>query len=82
MEIDSLRYPRDSLLISYEQNDYIKQYNNLKFFIKKYIGEPLLNLSISYPDRKTKYPIAIIDLRHQPDRITPKKNSTISRMWR
>ena len=28
---------------------------------------------ISYPDMKTKYPIQIIDLRHQPDHKTPKK---------
>ena len=28
---------------------------------------------ISYPDIKTKYSIEIIDLRHQPDHITPKK---------
>ena len=28
---------------------------------------------ISYPDMKTKYPIAIIDLRHQTDHITLKK---------
>ena len=28
---------------------------------------------ISYPDMKTKYPIQIIDLRHQSDRISPKK---------
>ena len=28
---------------------------------------------ISYPDMKTKYPIEIIDLRHQPDHITPKQ---------
>ena len=28
---------------------------------------------ISYPDMKTKYPIQIIDLRHQPDHITSKK---------
>ena len=28
---------------------------------------------ISYPDMKTKYPIQIIDLRHQPDHISPKK---------
>ena len=27
---------------------------------------------ISYPDIKTKYPIEIIDLRHQSDHITPK----------
>ena len=28
---------------------------------------------ISYTDMKTKYPIEVIDLRHQPDQITPKK---------
>ena len=28
---------------------------------------------ISYPDMKTKYPIEIIDLRHQSDHITAKK---------
>ena len=28
---------------------------------------------ISYPDMKTKYPIEIMDLRHQSDHITPKK---------
>ena len=28
---------------------------------------------ISYPDMKTKYPIEILNLRRQPDRITPKK---------
>ena len=28
---------------------------------------------ISYPDMKTKYPIEILDLRHQSDHLTPKK---------
>ena len=36
---------------------------------------------ISYPDMKTKYPIEIIELRHQSDHITPKKNSTILGIW-
>ena len=71
VEIDSLRYPRDSLLINFEQNDYIEQYKNLRLFFHEYVGEPILNPLISYPDMKTKYPIEIIDLRHQPDHITP-----------
>ena len=45
----------------------------LKLFFKEYIGEELLSPFISYPDMKTKYPIEIIDLRHQSDHITPKK---------
>ena len=72
-EIDGQRYPRDSSLMNYEQNDYIEQYKDLKLFFKEYIGEQLLSPFISYPDMKTKYPIEIIDLRHQADHITPKK---------
>ena len=73
IEIDGQRYPRDSSLMNYEQNDYIEQYKDLKLFFKEYIGEQLMSPFISYPDMKTKYPIEIIDLRHQPDHITPKK---------
>ena len=73
VEIDSLRYPRDSLLIYYEQNDYIEQYKDLKLSFKEYVGEQLINPFISSPDLKTKYPIKIIDLRHQLDHITFKK---------
>ena len=73
VEIDGQRYPRDSVLLNYDQNDYIEQYKDLKLFFKEYIGEPLLSPFISYTDMKSKYPIEIIDLRHQPDHITPKK---------
>ena len=73
VEIDSVRYPRDSVLVNYEQNDYIEPYKDLKLFFKEYIGEELMSPFISYPDMKTKYPVQIIDLRHQPDHITPKK---------
>ena len=73
VEIDGQRYPRNSVLINYEENDYIQQYKDLKLFWKEYIGEPILNLLISYTDMKTKYPIEIIDLKHQSDHITPIK---------
>ena len=73
IEIDGQRYPRDSSLMNYEQNDYIEQYKDLKLFFKENIGEQLMSPFISYPDMKTKYPIEIIDLRHQADHITPKK---------
>ena len=73
VEIDGIRYPRDNVLLNYEQNDYITQYKDLKLFFKEYIGEQLLSPFISYPDMKTKYPIEVIDLRHQADHITPKK---------
>ena len=49
VETDSVRYPRDGVLINYEETDYIHQYNDLKLFFKEYIGEPILNPLISYP---------------------------------
>ena len=73
VEIDGLRYPRDNVLINYEENDYIQEYKDLKLFYREYIGEPILNPFISYLGMKTKYPIEIIDLRHQSEHITPKK---------
>ena len=73
VEIDGQKYPRDSVLMNYEEKDYIQQYKDLNLFFRDYVGEPILNPLISYPDMKTKYPIEIIDLRHQPDHITPKK---------
>ena len=74
VEIDGIRYPRDNILVIYEQTDYIEQNKDLKLIFKEYVGEELLTPFISYPDMKTKYPIEIIDLRHQADHITPKKS--------
>ena len=73
VEIDSVRYPRDNVLVNYEQDDHTEQYKDLKLFFKEYIGEQLMSPFKSYPDMKTKYPIQIVDLRHQTDHITPKK---------
>ena len=73
IEIDGQRYPRDSSLMNYEQNDYIEQYRHLKLIFKEYIGEQIMTPFISYPDMKAKYPTEIIDLRHQSNHITPKK---------
>ena len=55
VERDGVRYPRDSVLVNYEQNDDIEQYKDLKLFSKDYFGEELMNPFISYPDMKTKY---------------------------
>ena len=79
-EIDGQRYPRDSLLINFEENDYIEQYKNLKVFFGEYISKTLMNPFISYPDMETKYPIRIIGLRHQTDHITPKKFNYFKKM--
>ena len=73
VEIDSISYPRDGVLINNEQNDYIEQNKDSKLFFKEYIGEEQMRPFISYHDMKTKYPIQIIDLRHQTDYISSKK---------
>ena len=73
IEIDGLRYPRDSVLVNFEQNDYIEQYKDSKLFFKEYIGEELMSPFISYTVMKTKNPIKVINLRHQSDHITHKK---------
>ena len=73
IEIDGQRYPRDSVLTNYGENDYIDQYRDLKLFYKKYVREELLTPFVSYTDMKNKYPIQVIDIRFQADHITPKK---------
>ena len=73
IETDGVRYPRDSVVVNYEQNDYIEQYKDLKLFFREKNGEELLSPFIIYPDMKPKHFLEIIDLRHQPDHITPKK---------
>ena len=73
VETDGTRYPRDNIIIKYEENEYIDQYRDPKLFHKEYVGEELLKPFISYSDMKTKYSIDIIDLGHQADYTTPKK---------
>ena len=73
VEIDGIRYPRDGVLVNYEQNDYIEQYKDIKLFFKEYVGEEVMTAFISYPDMKTKYSVEILDLRPQHDHITHKK---------
>ena len=73
VEIDGIRYPKDGILINYEENSYLDQYRDLKLFYKEYVGEDLMNPYISYPNMKYLYPIQITDLRYQVDHLTPKK---------
>ena len=73
VEIEGVRYPKDGVLINFEENSYLDQYRDLKLFYKEYVGEELLQPYISYPEMKYIYPIQITDLRHQVDHLTPKK---------
>ena len=73
VKIDGFRYPKESVLTNFTENDYLDQYRDLKCFYQEYVGEQLMNPFISYTDMKNKYPIQVIDLRHQIDHISPKK---------
>ena len=73
VEIDGVRYPKDGVLIIFEENSYLDQYRDLKIFYKEYVGEEILQPYITYPDMKYLYPIQITDLRFQVDHITPKE---------
>ena len=73
VEIDGYRYPKESVLTNFTENDYLDQYRDLKSFYQEYVGEQLMNPFISYTDMKNKYPIQVIDLRHQIDHISPEK---------
>ena len=73
VEIDGYRYPKESVITNFSENDYLDQYRDLKSFYQEYVGEQLMNPFITYTDMKDKYPIQVIDLRHQIDHISPKK---------
>ena len=73
VEIDGVRYPKDGVLLNFEENSYLDQYRDIKLFYKEYVGEELLQPYISYPDMKYLYPIQITDLMHQVDHLSPRK---------
>ena len=72
VEIDGTRYPRDGVSTNFEENSYLDQNRDLKVFYKEYVAEELLQPCISYTDMKIFYPIQVMDLRFQVNRITPK----------
>ena len=72
-EIDGVRYPKNPVMVNYEENNYLEQYRDKKVFYKEYVGEQLLCPKISYHKMKNYYPIQIIHLRFQVDHISPRK---------
>ena len=72
-EIDGIRYPKNPVMVNFDENNYLEQYNDLKLFYKEYVGESMLSPIISYDNMRKYYPIQFIDLRFQVDQISPKK---------
>ena len=42
VKIDGIRYPKDGVLINFEENSYLDHYRDLKLCYKEYVGEELL----------------------------------------
>ena len=74
VEINGVRYPKDSVETNFSDNKYLDQYRDHKLFYEENNGESLLQPFISYLDMKTFYRIQVIDVSFQIDYITPKKN--------
>ena len=47
VEIDGYRYPKESVITNFSENDYLDQCGDLKSFYREYIGEELMNPIIS-----------------------------------
>ena len=73
-DIDGARYPKDSVNIDYESNDYVDHHRDFKIFHKEYVEEGIINFLISYTDMNNKSSVQVIDLRFQVDHINPKNN--------
>ena len=43
VEIDGYRYPKESVITNFTENDYLDQYRDLKSFYQEYVGEQLMN---------------------------------------
>ena len=54
VEIDGYRYPNESVITNFSENDYLDQYRDIKNFHQEYVGEELMNPFISYIDMKNK----------------------------
>ena len=73
-EIDGVRYPKNPIMVNFDENSYLEMFRDLKLFFKEYVGEQFLSPIISYYKNKTYYPIQITYLSFQIDNISPKKS--------
>ena len=69
VEIDGFIYPKGPISVCYNENKFLKQYEDLKFFQKK-IGQQKLCPIITYDKLETHYLIEQIDLEFQKDYVT------------
>ena len=72
-ERDGIRYPKNPVMVSYDENNYLQQNKDLKLFYKEYVVDQLLSPIITYHKMKDYCPVQIIDLPFQVDHISPKK---------
>ena len=73
VDVDGIRYLKDSVFVDYGLNYYVDQYRDLKLIYREYVAEELLTVFISFSDLKNKYRFQLIDLIFQVDHINPEK---------
>ena len=73
VEIDGIRYPKEFVDIKHGTNDYLDQDRDPNLFYEDYAKEPLINSFLTYTDMKQFYPIPVIVLKFQVNRVNPKK---------
>ena len=52
VDVDVVRYPRESVKTDFGTNNYLHQYEYIKLYYEEYVGEELLTPFIKYPDVK------------------------------
>ena len=75
VEIDGIRYPRNSVNVDYKTKNYLDQYGHVRLIYIDYAAEKLSSPIVTYLDLKKFYRIQVIGLRYQFDHMTPKKIS-------
>ena len=56
-EIIGVRYPKDPVIIIYDEKIYLNQYIYVELFYEEYVGEQLLSFTVTYDKMNTYYPI-------------------------
>ena len=73
VEKDGQRYPRDGVSTNFTEKDYLDQYREFKTILSRMYRRTDIKSSYIISGHENKYPIGIMDLRHQLDYKTPKK---------
>ena len=73
VEMGDQRYPKDSISINSNENEFLDQYRDPKLFYGEYVGVQFLSSHLTDLDMMKTYRNQVVDLRRQVHQITPEK---------